>query len=380
MSTTSKTLVAIGFSKPVSIAGLRSVAHLFASGEGRSGIYALVLSDDRVYIGKALDVVRRFAQHRAVHEAIEAIAFKAVKRDDIDLHERTLIAEAEAAGLHLTNIDHMTTLVGERDLDARVSREDQGRWLRDPRGVNREEAERAPLKMLPPGQAARFAARYVDLRARRNGFATVELLATYLGGSIPFPRTTEYSFWSVSCLPSTQAGDGPRLVVVNAGVMELFVLHGDPGPESKHIWGFVNVDLNSWVREFGRLRDFEQAFDDVKVVEASYRAAGSDVLQLHTFDAAMMRALLRDERVQRVAGDLALRLMRKRATIYKRYHCKPLADAALIVAAANEGLKTSVRDPGSVERLRALVPKKYWRVVVDAGGDSVARVHRTNPD
>jgi hypothetical protein len=70
----------------------------------------------------------------------------------------------------------------------------------------------------------------------------VHLLTAYLGGAVPLPRTTEYSFWSVSCLPSTGGSAWPRLVCVNAGVMELFVLGGKA--EATSLWGYVNVALD----------------------------------------------------------------------------------------------------------------------------------------
>ena len=42
-----------------------------------------------------------------------------------------------------------------------------------------------------------------------------------------------------------------------------------------------------------------------------------------------MAELLADESVSKAAAMLALRVMRKRATIYAKFHCTQLADLAL---------------------------------------------------
>ncbi len=42
----------------------------------RRGIYVLRVSNAEVYVGQAVDVTRRYAQHRRTHADIEQIAFK----------------------------------------------------------------------------------------------------------------------------------------------------------------------------------------------------------------------------------------------------------------------------------------------------------------
>jgi hypothetical protein len=49
-------------------------------------------------VGKAVDVTRRYAQHRKTYADIEQMAFKQVPRSKLDEEERSLIWRLEQAG------------------------------------------------------------------------------------------------------------------------------------------------------------------------------------------------------------------------------------------------------------------------------------------
>ena len=70
-------------------------------------------------------------------------------------------------------------------------------------------------------------------------------------------------------------------------------------------------------------------FPDVELIRRDYRDAGQHQLSLHAHDLATMKALLANSAVLEAAAVLALRVMRKRATIYSKFHCKQLADLVL---------------------------------------------------
>ncbi|MDF1521757.1 MAG: hypothetical protein P1P87_02920 [Trueperaceae bacterium] len=172
----------------------------------------------------------------------------------------------------------------------------------------------------------------------------MHLLSTYLGSAVPFPRTTEYSFWSVSCLPSTGGSAWPRLVCVNAAMMELFVVGAVKDGSST--WGFVNVALDVLDSAPGGRRSLLRRHRNVEIRTTTYRDAGAHQAQLY-FDTEEDGAhLLFDPAVHRAAGALALRVMRRRATIYGKYHCKPLADRALGVV-GSESMAPSINARGS---------------------------------
>jgi hypothetical protein len=324
----------LGFPEPIDLGTLGSIAHLFgatrsafAPSPTRTGVYALLLPDDRIYVGQAIEVVRRFAQHRRALGSIEAVSFMPALATALDARERADIRAIEAAGLRIANVVHVSDVQGERDLDVLVSPDVQERWLRDPLRVNAAERTQVAPVELPPLQRDRFALRFRELEAHPHGAAAVHLLSTYLCGAVPLPRTTEYSFWSVSCLPSTGGSSWPRLVCVNAGVMELFVLGGKA--DATPLWGFVNVALDVLESMPGGQRGFRRRHRGVEVEDSAYRDAGAQQARLRFASEQAAAHLLFDPGVQRAAGALALRVMRKRATIFGKYHCKPLADRAL---------------------------------------------------
>lgn len=60
-----------------------SIADLFRPNE-RCGIYVLSFANGEAYAGQAVDVTRRYVQHRKVHPDIEAMAFQTVTVDGLD--------------------------------------------------------------------------------------------------------------------------------------------------------------------------------------------------------------------------------------------------------------------------------------------------------
>jgi hypothetical protein len=97
------------------------------------------------------------------------------------------------------------------------------------------EQQRAWLEgeAMPPDAAERsesleqrfkYVARFEKLLRRPQGRQVLDILRLYGATCLPIPRTTERTYWSVSCLPSTS--DKP-LARVNASWMELFTLLPD---------------------------------------------------------------------------------------------------------------------------------------------------------
>lgn len=327
----SEQLRSIGFPESTPVATLRTIAHLFGTRKSRCGIYMLRLPGDRAYIGQARDVVRRFAQHLRVHESIEAFAFLPTRLSSLNERERFLIREAERAGIVLSNVLHVTDFVGETDLDAVVSAEIQERWLRDPSPVNTQ-CDTGARVQLPRAQVERFRPNFKRYAALDESVPAATLaLDLYMRGCLPLPRATEYSFWAVSCMPSTNRSTWPRMYCVSAGVMELFVCgyHSGRKPPVAS-WAFVNVSKKVLYDGFGGQKAFVRQFPNVRLDESrAYRDAGDDQLSLSVADADEMLDLLPDPRLQMAAGALALRVMRKRPTVYSQYHCQLLVDEAL---------------------------------------------------
>lgn len=322
-------LVSIGFPEPTPVATFRTIAHLFGTSKPRCGIYALCLSGERAYIGQAREVVRRFTQHLQKHDKIEGFAFIETHPSNLDEMERLFIREAERSGVVLANVTFTTNVIGATDLDDVVPPRRQQRWLADPAAVNAR-TDRGPRVLLPRAQVERYRPNFEKFMALDVGHEALVDLDLFISGCLPFPRATEHSFWSVSCMPST--GRRERLLCVNAGTMELFVV-GYVRAERPPVttWSFVNVSKSALFDVYGGERAFRRSYPRVRIaLGPEYRDAGEDHARLIVEDQENldMQSLLLDPPLQIAAATLALRVMRKRPTLYSQYHCQLLVNEA----------------------------------------------------
>jgi hypothetical protein len=315
----------LGFPTPKLVASLQSIAHLFHPASNRCGIYLLSFSNNTAYIGQAGDVVRRFASHRRSYDTITGFSFLPKNKRYLDEAERAFIRRAEELGLPLLNTVHTSQVTGETDLDLVVSPDEQRAWLSDPERFNHQNRAAEPL-LLPASHLERFLHRFRLFQEQPGCHVAANLLRRYVFGCIPAAKKTEYSFWSLSCLPTTNRSSWPRLACISMGVMETFVV-GYFRDDPEAIWGFCNVASDVLFEEFGSQERFRQSFPEIEVVSSrEYRDAGQHQLSLHAWCGSDLAKLMESVAIRRAAGVLALRVMRKRATIYSKFHCKQLAD------------------------------------------------------
>ncbi len=299
----------LGFPEAEPVATLRSIAHLFGASKNRCGIYLIEFVGEKFYVGQAVDVVRRFAQHRKNYDEIIGFSFIPTPRKDLDETERSLIRKAEQ--LHLV-----------------LPREQQDSWLASPATFNRDDTSLSAIS-LPDAQLERFSSQFRKYKEHPLFSLSSRLLSLYLGNCIPSPRQTEYSFWAVSCFPSTNRNTWPRLVCVSIGVMEALVI-GYFKNSPTEIWGFLTVASDVLSEAYENDESLMAAFPSSEIIRREYRDAGQHQITLWAGDEQSLSVLLEDKIVQKAAATLALRVMRKRATIYSKFHCKQLADLAMM--------------------------------------------------
>jgi hypothetical protein len=315
----------LGFPELTIVSTLRTIAHLFGTTKERCGIYLLEFPEDKFYIGQAVDVVRRFAQHRHNYDDIVGFSFIPVPGARLDEIERDKIHRAELLGLALLNMIHATNVVGETDLDLVVSPKEQEAWLAGRGNMLSSDAGRI---FLPETQKQRFAHKYWQFSTHHHADQCLAMLRQYVNNCIPSPRRTEYSFWAVSCMPATNRSTWPRLACVNAGIMELFVV-GYHIEDPRRMWGFVNVATDVLGGDLWQHSHLQAMRWDIEVLETNYRDAGQHQVMLHANTVDALESLLRTEVVRSAAAALALRVMRKRATIFNKFHCPQLAEDIL---------------------------------------------------
>ena len=114
----------LGFPSLHNVSGRHSIAELIGKSKNRCGIYLLHFDSGTYYIGQAVDVVRRFGQHRKMHLDIIGFSFLPASKATLDEQERLLIQTAEINGLPLTNRIHISTVIGKTDLDSVLNEEE----------------------------------------------------------------------------------------------------------------------------------------------------------------------------------------------------------------------------------------------------------------
>jgi hypothetical protein len=312
----------LGFTVSIDVRGRRSIADL-PKKHGRCGIYLLEFSDGRFYIGQARNVVRRFSQHRKLHDDIVRWSFRPEKPRNLDTVERELIHRAPSLDLTLTNKVHVSHIVGETDLDELLAPDEQQSWRANPAKTSAQDVR---LNIDADGsQRIRYRDAWSSFRDRDDLSQLLGLLRLYVHGCVPAYRRTEYSFWSVSCMPSTNAAYFPRLAAVNMNIMETFVVF-HPKHEPNNVLSFVNLSKARLLERYPSERAFYRQHPGTQWDEVYYRAAGEDQMQVESGNLSSAIRVLTDPAVQSAAGLLNLRLMRKGGNLFARFHCFELAD------------------------------------------------------
>jgi len=323
-------LAQLGFPEIWDVAGRPSIALLVREKKlkSRTGIYILRFSDDAYYIGRAVDVVRRFSQHRRTYGArIVGFAFQKCAKNTLEARERDCIHLGESLGIPLSQTLDKTTVYGQADLDEIISPAAAAQWLSDP-SKRLENAERAVFTH-DAGRRARDSHTLKRLESRKDYLQLVRLLKLYVDLTIPAPRLTEHDFWNVSCLPSTNKATWPRLFCVSAHIMELFVVGHHRNDESR-IWGFINLAESIVAETYSSSDDLVDRFGEIEVRDGRpYHSAGYDQLQIAFSSTETAAALLRDPVIRRACAQLNYNVMRKGVNTYAKFHCSALADIIL---------------------------------------------------
>ena len=117
----------LGFDKFIYAKDRLSLADCFTK-NSRCGIYILHFQNGEYYVGLAIDVVNRHAQHRLNHLDIEYISFKEVNKEKLATVEKQAVYALENLKKSLRNINLVSIVTGDTDLDLIVSSEVQQQW------------------------------------------------------------------------------------------------------------------------------------------------------------------------------------------------------------------------------------------------------------
>ncbi|MEF2280119.1 GIY-YIG nuclease family protein [Deinococcus sp. YIM 134068] len=312
-------LAQLGFPPWTEIRGRPSVADLYRPGK-RCGIYTMGFETGERYVGQAVDVVRRFSQHRRTHADITHIAFQPCAAQDLNQTERRCIHTLEAAGVALRNIALMSVVSGERDLDLVLSPDEQTAWLNDHDAI-----EESDDRIQDDALRRRHRRKYERLLGLPHAQEALFTLGLYLNAALPAPRRTELTFWMVSCLPYGVGREETLYARVSLNMQEVFSLIGSP----ESLSATFHLARTPFEEELGEDWMNELTQEGWGVSDHAYAPGGQDQFQLCTDDAENIHTLMLDPTANAAMALLNLRLMRKGPTYYGPSHCLDLVDGAL---------------------------------------------------
>lgn len=311
-------LTELGFPQWTAATGRQSVADLYKPKQ-RCGIYVLRFANGERYVGQAVDVVRRFAQHTRTHSDITGVTFQVVSKTDLNRVERQFIHTCEAAGLPLRNLAHMSVVQGETDLDLVLTPDEQRAW------AEREtELFDTEQHVQDDDLRRRHRRKFEQFMTLPFAEDALKILGLYLNMSIPFPRRTELTFWMVSCLPYGMKENAVYLRV-SLNMQETMTVYGSPeGP-------VVSFHLASSPFEAELGPGWREALvaEGWTVEDHRYAPAGHDQFNLFCLGWEDALTLMMDVTASNALSLLNLRLMRKGPTYYGTSHCLDLVDAAV---------------------------------------------------
>ena len=287
-----------GFQQSWDVEGVTSLASVVAQGE-RCGIYLLAFTTGEWYVGQAVDVARRFLDHRGKHPDIARVFFKPVEPESLDHEELRLIGLIETTwGWRVRNLRGASLPKGTAELHDLVSEEDLRKWVLD------------PSYDVDPGtprtfddQARKLAAHQSALDEHPRAEEVRRLTAQFLAKAVPAPRATELEFWSLSCMPN----DGYPLVRVNLHWQEVFALFDGPtGVSAAFQVARTPLVESMFARLAFRLRHLA-----VRVTPHAYEPGGADQVRVLVDGTDAIERLIEDPRFLRAVRTLNSRLMAK---------------------------------------------------------------------
>jgi hypothetical protein len=313
------------FARGFDVQGRLSISDLFPKSKNRCGIYLLNFSDNTFYIGQAIDNVKRFSQQRKNYDNIVNYWFQPTEKKNLDKIEQKLIQEAEAYGLLLTNKTFVSNVIGETDLDFVISPTGQIEWLEYDKTFSNEDYDL--YSKVETKHKIKYRQNFQRLKKTENYSQIKSILNNYIKKMLPAYNKTELSFWSLSCLPSTNKMTFPRYFCLNVNSMEVFVL--GLNKKAKTPFCFINL-TNSFFESNQQLEKLLKKYKSLEIYESHYKAAGADQVCFEFSDLnEFENVLMTESKIIKSVKELNLRLMRKGGTIYSPYHCFDLVNDVL---------------------------------------------------
>lgn len=308
----------LGFEKYLFVKSVRNIAKHFSLND-RCGIYILHHDNGQFYVGLAIDVVNRFTQHSLVKQDISHISFKEVPKDQLIETEKQTIYQLEALKKPLRNISIVSIITGNTKLDSIIDKEEQAKWLNNELGIESLTTPRFEYPVL----REKYTQKFNQLTKFPSYEEIKEILNAYVILTIPFPRRTEYFFWSLTCLPNQK-----QYARLNIFWQETLVL-----TPFEYDNGTIGIDVlialsksklsDKWTEE-----NLKEKFHSIQFSDFTHFTGGQDQ-QFISIESQDFIEFLSSDGICEAIQEFNLRLMRKGGSVNKKTHCFDLADIAL---------------------------------------------------
>ncbi len=315
----------LGFTISHHVSGLSGIQSLFPE-NCRCGIYILHFSNQQYYVGLSVNVVARFNQHLENHTDIEYISFKPTPGSRLKEEEKKTIYALEQLNLSLRNISLVSIINSKSDFDSLVTPEDQQKWLNYELPFETLLTDRFEY----PELRAKYTKKFETFRQYPFFDLCCAMLQEYVNYTIPFPRKTEYAFWSCSCLP-----DSATLLRVNIYWQETLIMMEDEftGEINGQQQTLKDITICIWLAKSRLFEHYTeqtllQKYSTLELGTTIHETGGQDQQQI-IISATEFFDFLYDPPVSDAIKLFNLRLMRKGSCINNRYHCFDLADYAV---------------------------------------------------
>jgi hypothetical protein len=310
-------LAELGFSNPEYVIGRASIADLFRPNR-RCGIYVLHFLDGWYYVGQAVDVVRRYAQHCQNHTDIEKISFKLVSRSQLNLEERNIIGELEYNRFRLRNIALVSIPHWESDFDFIMPPQEQEKWLHNLSYMNLE-----GNRLVYPELRTKYHKKYKRLIKKPHATEVIQVLREYVRVGIPSILKGEMSFWSCSCLPTFHNPNVTIYSRISIYWQEVFTV----GVFAEQPFFSWHLALSPLEENFGSDPNrLLEKYPSLELEDHSYQPGGQDQINIRITDVSEVLNFIHDPEILPAVRLFNLRLSKKGACVYSRYHCLDLAD------------------------------------------------------
>ncbi|MBB4738317.1 TPR repeat protein [Actinoplanes octamycinicus] len=329
----------------------------------------LSFTDGQLYVGQAVNVVTRFGDHRKTYNDIAELYFWNVPRELLDAYEQQAIQILQSEGLLLRNVIYASGRLGASDLDTITSPAEQLAWFASAVSDDLGDETRPDRTQTRIANKGRFDQVATDPRL----VPILPAVRRYLARTIPFPRRTEFSRWSISAAPNTNKNSAPRMFTITVHSLE--TLHVWAPFDEQHRTIFeLNVDLATMQRHWPDLGDLAQTFGAAVVQDTIYRVRPG-VLRLSVEGPRNFMRLLDVDGVVEAARRLNLDMMRKGPAVQYKSHSFHLSDLLLDpVTDATSGVSDDPLNCGLVaDALGDLrLAEQLYRQAADAGNPEAA--------